>query len=357
MTSGLPQRPSARTLSVMLTYRCNAQCEDCGTFSSPHDRSEVRIEDVLSTIAQAKELGFVNVVFTGGEATLRWADLLTAIRFAKSAGFPTRLVTNAQWASEPGQAESAIDDLLLAGLDELNISTGDEHARFVPVVNVVHGAIAAAKRKLSTVVMVEVRHEASIVKADIVAQCEAYSHSEYDLSFISFVESPWMPTDGNRRGHHAPAMSANADNIAARRGCDSVLQTYVLQGNGRLASCCGLGMRRVRELQHGSVQAGTTLVDAISSAESDLIKHALHVLGPEKLLAWASQYDPAIDWEGRYAHRCHACLRLYQDQKVKAVLSKQAMKLLPDVIFGRFVDDAAMPSLFYSNLSGVSDSV
>src|SRR5687767_12928754 len=120
----------SKTLSVMLTYACPAACKNCGTSSSPHDKNKLNIETALSGIDQARSLGFDNVVFTGGESTLRWRDLLVAIRHAKTLHFPTRLVTNAHWATSLDRASALTRELHEAGLDEINFSTGDEHVRF-----------------------------------------------------------------------------------------------------------------------------------------------------------------------------------------------------------------------------------
>jgi MoaA/NifB/PqqE/SkfB family radical SAM enzyme len=63
----------------MLTFTCPAACSNCGTPSSPHNRTSISRERILSLIQEAKQLGFSNVVFTGGEVTLRWDDLRRAI--------------------------------------------------------------------------------------------------------------------------------------------------------------------------------------------------------------------------------------------------------------------------------------
>lgn len=337
----------SRTLSVMLTYQCNAACADCGTFSSPKDRNHVPLSHVKDVLEQAKTLGFVNVVFTGGEATLRWDDLKEALAYSRMLGFPTRLVTNAGWATGRDEAQKRLDELVEAGLDEINFSTGDEHAKFIPISNIAHAVVASLRRSLRTVVMIEVREQAGISKDNIVQLLESEGVASSNL--LSFVESPWMPTNGLKTGSHPIGIAANAANLAARKGCDSVLQTYVLQGNGRFASCCGLGMRRVRELQHGWVSKDGKLSDAIQDAEDDLIKQALHIMGPEKLLARAAAHNPNIEWENLYAHRCHACLRIFQDEAVKASLKACIFTMLPDLVFGKFVDEIDIPKAFSMN--------
>ena len=55
------------------------------------------------------------IVFTGGEATLRWKDLLEGIRYATELGFLTRLVTNAHWANREDMAQEKLLALIEAG--------------------------------------------------------------------------------------------------------------------------------------------------------------------------------------------------------------------------------------------------
>src|SRR5258707_4251089 len=128
-----------RTLSLMPTYACPAHCKHCGTLSSPSDRNSIPLETMLSAIDQAKKLGFLNIVFTGGEATLRWVELVEAISYANRLQLPTRLVTNAHWATNEQEATHRVRDLVDAGLKEINYSTGDEHLKYIPLDNVVYG--------------------------------------------------------------------------------------------------------------------------------------------------------------------------------------------------------------------------
>jgi hypothetical protein len=135
---------------------------------------------------------------------------------------------------------------------------------------------------------------------------------------------------------------ANKNNVAQRTGCDSVLSNYVVQGTGKIAPCCGLGMRTVAELQIGDavkIAPGDTnpLAAAITEAESDLFLYALHKIGPEKIVAWAAQKDPSIQWENMYAHRCQACMRIYRDLKVKQVIIDNIQELMAEMVYGGMV--------------------
>ena len=330
-----------RRLTVMLTYRCNAQCKDCGTFSSPHDKNEITLETALASIDEAHDYGIKQVIFTGGEATLRWDDLLVCIKHAHDLGLLTRLVTNGRWAVSKEEATRCKDLLLKAGLNEINFSTGDEHVRFVPLEHVLNGIGAFVNARVSTALMFELRANSKLDEDKLKADLDDLASKELMDKYFVYIRSPWMPIKPTQVEEYPESIYANIRNVALKQGCDSCLSDYVVQGTGRIAACCGLGMRSVPEFHVGeaSKEKGDTssLANAIDEAESDLFLYALRKIGPEKILAWAAQKDPTIKWENMYAHRCQACMRIYRDPKVKQVIAEHMEELIADMIYGGYV--------------------
>lgn len=321
-----------KTLSVVLTYTCPAECADCGTLSSPRDRTNLPLSTVLKAIDEAREQGFYNVVFTGGEPTLRFQDLLAAIAHARAKGLVSRIVTNAYWATSLDKAFERIDALMAAGIIEINYSTGDEHARFVPVERVVFATEAAIERGLRTCVMIELRQERRVTQADIQEHPRLLALGPEKLRLLSTVESPWMPLDPLAKATYPDGVSIDSENVTMCHGCDSVLQTYVLEADGRIGACCGLGMRIVPELNVARAEGEGFLARAVEEAENDFLKVWLRYRGPEKILAWAAQKDPSIDWENRYGHRCQACLRVYKDPAVGQVIREHYSEIVAEVL-------------------------
>ena len=160
-------RRRGHTLSIMPTFTCPAECTDCGTVSSPRERTRLELDRILAAIDEAHELRFHNIVFTGGEATLEWKSLLKGIERAAGHGLPVRLVTNAHWATSLAIARERIATLMAAGLSEINYSTGDEHARFIPVDRVVLACVAACERRFRTHVMMELKQDSAITPSAI----------------------------------------------------------------------------------------------------------------------------------------------------------------------------------------------
>jgi organic radical activating enzyme len=327
-----------KTLSIMPTYTCTAACTDCGSLSSPHARDRISSDLIQSAIRQAHRLGFANVVFTGGEATLRWRDLIEGLSLARALGLPTRLVTNAHWASTPQRANDRLQELIDAGLDEINYSTGDEHARFVPLERVVHATVAAVRAGLPVSVMIELRRRRAVT-AQSIQEHPLILELGPDAGRIMIHESPWMPLDPDVTADYAGGDVVTAANLDTRAGCENVLRTYTVQADGKVAVCCGLAQRLIPELSPVEAVGDDFLERAVSAGEADFLKLWIHYFGPERILAWAAQKDPSISWEGRYAHTCQACARLYRDKKVRDVIREHAAEMVATVLQSAWLDD------------------
>src|SRR5215467_5147235 len=123
MTVEAPLR-AVKQLSIMPTLRCTAACAHCGTHSSPKVRTKLDRSALFKAIEEAAEIKYAAVVFTGGEPLLEWDLTVAGIRHAAKLGLRTRIVSNGFWARTDDRAKSAICELMDAGLDELNLSTG-----------------------------------------------------------------------------------------------------------------------------------------------------------------------------------------------------------------------------------------
>jgi organic radical activating enzyme len=344
----------SKTLALMLTYACPAECRNCGTSSSPVDKNRLNLQAALSGIEQAKALDFSNVVFTGGESTLRWQDLLEGIRHANRRDLPTRLVTNAHWATSVARASDLVGELIDCGLDEINFSTGDEHVRFIPLERVVFATMAAVKHGLQVHVMVEMTGERKISKNDIFMHPLIEQLADNERGRITATESPWMPLDPQQIEKYPEGVATDGSNVVRSTGCDSVLQTYVLQADGRIGSCCGLGMRHVAELNVGVAKGSTFLADAVREAEEDFLKIWLRNRGPEKILAWAATFDPEIGWEGKYGHCCQACMRVYQDPRVHKVIKEHYHEVMGEVLQLAWLNEQFIPEKLFSGADRVT---
>jgi len=98
-----------------ITFNCNQNCIFC---NAPKINKQLDIERVKEIINDLKEKDLIDeVVFTGGEPTVH-NHLTEAIRYSKSLGFKTRVITNGLKLSDKEYTKSLVE----AGLDTFHIS-------------------------------------------------------------------------------------------------------------------------------------------------------------------------------------------------------------------------------------------
>jgi radical SAM protein with 4Fe4S-binding SPASM domain len=103
-------------MDLALTYRCQNDCPHCYV-GRPRDFPEMSTEEWKRVIDRCWELGIPHLTFTGGEATLR-PDLVELIQYAEDVGLVTGLQTNGRRLRD----REYVNDLLLAGLDHIQIT-------------------------------------------------------------------------------------------------------------------------------------------------------------------------------------------------------------------------------------------
>jgi hypothetical protein len=334
MAFNLNTLQTAHTLTILPTYKCTAACQDCCFGSNPSIEGRIPQERILEHIKEAATIGMKNIVFSGGESFILGNDLDQAIWLATKLGMGTRVVTNGFWAITEEAAKNRLEKIQLSGLTEINFSTGDFHQRFVPIERVVNGAIASYSLGMRCVVLVEVRKGRSFSRETLLKDSRLSKILELQdkRNLLSIIESPWMPVYDSQIIPQDEALLTNRNNILSRKGCDSVLTTFVVDPSERLGACCGLTREQIPEMNMGLLKE-KSMKDMVNEAFEDFLKIWIYVDGPEKILAWAATKDPSIEWENKYAHICHACRELYHDNRVREVIQNYHEEKLLDVYF------------------------
>jgi radical SAM protein with 4Fe4S-binding SPASM domain len=103
-------------MDLALTYRCQNDCPHCYV-GRPRDFPEMPAEQWKRVMDCCWEVGIPHVTFTGGEATLR-PDLVELVQHAEDVGLVTGLQSNGRLLRD----RATLDQLLLAGLDHIQIT-------------------------------------------------------------------------------------------------------------------------------------------------------------------------------------------------------------------------------------------
>ncbi len=110
-------------LDLLLTYKCNLECDHCFVFGSPNATGTMKISDIREILKQAKRTKTVDWIYIeGGEPVLYYPILLWGLREARKEGFKTGFITNAYWATSIEDAKEWLKPISEIGISQAVIS-------------------------------------------------------------------------------------------------------------------------------------------------------------------------------------------------------------------------------------------
>ncbi|MDB5071617.1 MAG: hypothetical protein JWM87_2728 [Candidatus Eremiobacteraeota bacterium] len=327
------------TLALVTTRRCTAACDHCCFGCSPTAQDAIPIERLHGLIDEAKRVPSIHRIgFTGGECFLLGRDLVALVAHAHELNFETRAITNGYWAHSERAARLRIEPLYLAGLDELMLSTGTFHQRFVPVERVALGARAAASFGIRTRISIEACDQSEFDAAGLRA-------SLADLAgdgSVCIAEEPWIPDAGGRGASALSHDGILTRELAerARGACAQVLNVVTVTPRMQLTACCGFPNEELPELGIGSV-AERPLDAVLSESPNMLLQMWLHVAGPAGIADFVASKDREFVFPA-FASICHACVAIQRDERAMRFVVQHAGEIVGDIA-ARFA--AAQPQL------------
>jgi MoaA/NifB/PqqE/SkfB family radical SAM enzyme len=113
--------PKIPGISLLLTYRCTAECSHCFTSSSTTKDDPMKLSEVQEYLEEAKKVGAKWVWFFGGEPFFYFDLLLGSVEYAKQIGFSTNITSNAFWATSEELALKKLRLLEERGLDLISL--------------------------------------------------------------------------------------------------------------------------------------------------------------------------------------------------------------------------------------------
>lgn len=259
------------------------------------------------------------LVLTGGEVfTQKFSDILIVIHYAKFfKGLRTRIVSNGFWATSYKKTCQILRLLVQAGLDELNISTGDNHCKFVEMSHILNIAKAQSDTGLldELCFAVEDHGDKTIITSQEISKeiSKQYTH----LNKICVIKSPWI--EGHNRYPFVTTSSTSerdtkdiANTVTqegCHTGCENLTNGIQISPTGQLLACCGFASEYSPILKLGNVERHSKgLKEYLSHSSNDLLLILLRTIGPRKIIEMLGekQTNPNI-------HECEICLFLLRN--------------------------------------------
>lgn len=303
--------PPPRSVGLLLTFRCTAECADCCFECSPRRTEALPLADALDAVDQLAAIpGVESVTLSGGECFLRHADVVRILERARERGLRTKCVTNGYWALDREAALRRLRPLAEAGLGILELSTDDYHAEHVPLDRVAHALEAAHALGLETHV---------IVIADRKTRGLAGILQALDLSFQpeETREFPVLPVGFARQ--RIPAERLRTRDGLPSGLCQDALRRPAVGPDGCVYACCGVA-GFAPPLRIG--ERGEPLAAVFERARLDPLLMVLAMDGPAGLARIAERnglFQPNRP-DQRFVDECHLCHALLTDGRVAEAL-------------------------------------
>ena len=132
---------------LLLTYKCNAECDHCFVWGSPFLEGTMTLEGIGAIYDGAKELGTVeHVYFEGGEPFLYYPVMLRAMEEARALGFECGIVTNGYWITALDDTVEWLRPIAEIEVMDLSISSDLFHGEEEPERQKVKVVEEAARR-------------------------------------------------------------------------------------------------------------------------------------------------------------------------------------------------------------------
>jgi len=247
------------------------------------------------------------LVLTGGEVSCYKQEELTHVMtYAHDKGFSNvRIVSNGVWASTDEKAHKYINELAHGGLNELNLSTGDEHSMFVPLSNICH-AIKSAKDAGIYVSIALEKHYKNAVTEEKIKEEYAQIYKE-PLTDVNIIASDWIELK-----HLKKTFSPNDFNGQQEMnvGCVNLFCGLQINPNGQLLSCCGFAAEFSEYLKLGHI-------DSYNSREEyennlyNILNMWLYTDGPKGIIEYLEGKNLNNDVA---KHPCEYCLKMLMNK-------------------------------------------
>lgn len=322
-----------RTIGFLLTYKCNAECRMCCFECGPHRDESFPTKDMLEIIDQAHEykesgsgtLGTIG--FSGGEAFLRFDDVLEVSRRAHNYGFRVVCTSNGFWGTNAKRAEEYVEEFHEAGLSKLSLSFDRFHNEYIPVENIKNIIEAAKKYSVEIEIGSIVTHSTS----DLGNMFSALSES---LINVRHVVAPCLPVGAAAKNLDADDYIIDEYLLTRDTHCTD-LNTIAIYPGGDVFPCCSqLGMMEAMKL--GNIYQ-STLDDIMKSYNSNMLIRIINKFG----LTWFVDKAKEIGYRDFYSepliNRCDLCFKILSDPNLIELLQPY-IESYKHEIFQKYLD-------------------
>lgn len=247
---------------------------------------------------------------TGGECMLLGKDIDKIFSYATGKGLTCGMISNAFWASDYDKAFKTLKRLKRSGLRSISFSTGTDHNRYVPWMNVRHASVAATRLGLVTQLRIEGYGAVNEITDGLNADAEVVAFTNQGR--LKIVRSPWM--EYHNKGKKNRNWRTPFYDHGEHQACSSLFQNIVINPYGEVYACCGIGVCHIPQMRLGNIHQ-EPIKTIYERAFEDFLKIWLFTDGPERILKYVhGKTGQKFPWHT--GHICDICRVIFTDKSI-----------------------------------------
>lgn len=314
-----------KNISLITTERCTASCYNCCFQCSPQKKRRMSLQTMITRIDEIVR-DFPNViscVFTGGECTTLGNDLIKILEYVQTKNLKSRIVTNGHWAITKAKALSYLKKLHNAGLNELNLSTGDEHQKWIPYDRIVYACQAANQLGIFVAVNIESTSSSLFTSKSMLEDVRV--SQKIKNGEIIVKDSLWIDF------HKDISQNSAKTEVLNDGPCTNLFNTISISPDDHLFACCGLTCKNNKYLDLGDIQKYSIRKLYIEQFD-DLMKLWLYTHGPKKIYTFLCDEKNICDDSFKYPHICSLCHHILNCSENMDIIRAKITDILPSVM-------------------------
>lgn len=279
-------------------------------------------------IDQAKESypSLSLLVLTGGECFTYGDSLAELIKYASTRHkMFVRIVTNAYWAPSTEKAIRRLSPYVEAGLNEINLSTGDDHLEFVPLTNIKNACLASVELGLSPLVNIETRSD-RLFSVNNFLKDNHLRKLVLDKK-VQVINGIWV----SFKKEHNQQSKNPAHLTYPHTRCNNLFNSINIDPEHRMLACCGLTAKYTKFLDLGNLKK-KSIKSLFNKQFEDFLKIWIFTEGPHKILRFISKYAHINPEEFENLHDCQVCAIIFNNDTCQTILKEHYKEIYSNVI-------------------------
>ncbi len=289
-----------RTLTLLMTYKCNAQCDICLFNCDKYKDDIMNLNDAYRYIDEAFEIeSFENLAISGGEPFLFYDSLIKICKKANQKGIPITISTNGFWAVNVEKARDVILELRSLGVTSLYISVDQFHAEYVSY-ECIKNILRAAKKISIRIDLHTIVTKNSLKLKDIT--------KELDNEIMGYQIVQWPCIACGRAKTNIDENEFIYQETIPSCVCNNI-NTLVIDSYGKVFPCCGITDKS--NYLSANLAKEHSIKEIIEYFNNNIYLKLLETYGARWFTEAIDKHNIDIKLKNKYTSLCELCGDLF----------------------------------------------